>query len=88
MKMPPVVALLIKECKWIPPPLETIMICCDVASRGNPGNGGAGVIFRDSKCACLGALSAGLGFSTSFSAEILSIIIGLHQAAERGWRKV
>ncbi|OVA10603.1 Ribonuclease H domain [Macleaya cordata] len=86
--MPPVAAFLIKECKWIPPPPETIMICYDGASRGNPGNGGASVIFRDSECACLGALSAGLGFSTNFSTEILAIIIVLHQAAERGWRKV
>ncbi|XP_026383352.1 uncharacterized protein LOC113278832 [Papaver somniferum] len=64
------------EISWTPPNPDEILICCDGASMGNPGQAGSGVIFRDLSSAVLGSLSVGLGWQTNFYAEIAAVIYG------------
>ncbi|XP_026443907.1 uncharacterized protein LOC113344070 [Papaver somniferum] len=64
------------EISWTPPNPEEILICCDGASLGNPGQAGSGVIFRDSSSTVLGTLSVGLGWQTNFYAEVAAVIYG------------
>ncbi|XP_026378123.1 uncharacterized protein LOC113272514 [Papaver somniferum] len=49
------------EISWYPPDQDEIMICCDGASFGNPGQAGAGVVFRNASSEVLGVLCVGLG---------------------------
>ncbi|XP_026459132.1 uncharacterized protein LOC113359765 [Papaver somniferum] len=65
-----------KAVSWLPPNPGEIMICCDGASRGNPGLAGAGVTFRDANSAVLGVLSVGLGFQANYYAEVCAVIYG------------
>ncbi|XP_026416189.1 uncharacterized protein LOC113311577 [Papaver somniferum] len=64
------------EIRWFPPNPDEIMICCDGASMGNPGQSGAGVMFRDANSTVLGVLCVGLGWQTNFYAEACAIIYG------------
>ncbi|XP_026416903.1 uncharacterized protein LOC113312360 [Papaver somniferum] len=64
------------EIRWFPPNPDEIMICCDGASMGNPGQAGAGVMFRDANSAVLGVLCVGLGWQTNLYAEACAIIYG------------
>lgn len=64
-------------CFWSPPEPGELLLCCDGASRGNPGVAGAGVIARNVDCDVLGATSVGLGITTNFLAEFYGIIVGL-----------
>ncbi|XP_026459083.1 uncharacterized protein LOC113359707 [Papaver somniferum] len=41
------------EVTWMPPNPGEIMICCDGASLGNPGQAGSGVVIRDSNSVIL-----------------------------------
>ena len=70
------------EVRWSPPNPGEIMICCDGASRGNPGQAGCGVTFRDSNSAELGFLCVGLGWQTNYYAEVCAVIYGA-MAAKR-----
>ncbi|XP_026459430.1 uncharacterized protein LOC113360098 [Papaver somniferum] len=63
-----------KAVSWLPPNPGEIMICCDGASRGNPGLAGAGVTFRDANFAVLRVLLVGLGFQTNYYAEVYAVI--------------
>ncbi|XP_026399670.1 uncharacterized protein LOC113295554 [Papaver somniferum] len=72
------------ECFWEPPDVGELLLCCDGAAKGNPGNAGAGVVARDASCTVLGAISIGLGVTTNYLAEIYGIIIGLEW--ETKWR--
>ncbi|XP_026417344.1 uncharacterized protein LOC113312823 [Papaver somniferum] len=65
------------EIYWSPPEVGEIIICCDGASLGNPGQVGAGVCFRDSNVVVLGSLCIGLGWRTKFYVEVCVIIYGL-----------
>ncbi|XP_026428646.1 uncharacterized protein LOC113324546 [Papaver somniferum] len=64
------------EISWSPPDQDEIMICCDGASFGNPGQAGAGVVFRNASSEVLGVLCVGLGWQTNFYAEVCAIIYG------------
>ncbi|XP_026428609.1 uncharacterized protein LOC113324502 [Papaver somniferum] len=48
------------ECFWQPPMHNQLLLCCDGASRGNPGVAGAGVVERNSACEVVGAMCVGL----------------------------
>ncbi|XP_026446947.1 uncharacterized protein LOC113347493 [Papaver somniferum] len=65
------------EVSWSPPNQDQIMICCDGASLGNPGQVGAGVTFRDANAAVLGVLCVGLGWQTNYYAEMCAVIYGV-----------
>lgn len=45
------------ECFWLPPDRDELLLCCDGASRGNPGVAGAGAVARDADCRVLGAIA-------------------------------
>ncbi|XP_026399159.1 uncharacterized protein LOC113295012 [Papaver somniferum] len=65
------------ECFWVPPEHNEIMICCDGASRGNPGRAGAGAVVRDSNSNVLRAMSVGFGIQTKYLAELFCVIVRL-----------
>ncbi|XP_026442507.1 uncharacterized protein LOC113342061 [Papaver somniferum] len=58
------------ECLWQPPMQNQLLLCCDGASRGNPGVAGAGVVARNSACEVVGAI----------------ILIGLDWEVQWGYR--
>ncbi|XP_026410380.1 uncharacterized protein LOC113305574 [Papaver somniferum] len=64
------------EVSWNPLNQDEIMICCDGASFGNPGQDGSGVVFRDANSEVLGVLCVGLGWQTNYYAEVCAIIYG------------
>ncbi|OVA05831.1 Ribonuclease H domain [Macleaya cordata] len=65
-----------------------ILLCCDGASFGNPSNAGTGVVFRDSRSNCIGALSRGLGICLNFLEKIIAILLSLEHAFSKGWERV
>lgn len=71
-----------KECAWIPPEVNKLQLCCDGASRGNPGRSGAGVVVRDSNANVLGSLSVGFGIRTNYLAELFCVIVALDWATK------
>ncbi|KAF6141446.1 hypothetical protein GIB67_021262 [Kingdonia uniflora] len=73
---------------WKLPMPNEVKLCCDGPSIGNPGTAGIGVVFQDSEGAVLGALSKAIGISTSFVAEILTIITWILKAVGRGWHNL
>ncbi|OVA06440.1 Ribonuclease H domain [Macleaya cordata] len=72
---------LIKICRWYPPPINFIKICCDGAAKGNPGPAGAGVIIRDHNCSVIATIAKGLGNCSNFIAEVSAILLGIEWAA-------
>ncbi|XP_026419620.1 uncharacterized protein LOC113315571 [Papaver somniferum] len=58
------------EISWSPPEHGEIMICCDGAALGNPGQAGASFSFKDANSRVLGALCVGLGWQTNFYDEV------------------
>lgn len=61
----------------------TCALYTDGASRGNPGEAGAGIVLFNDKGAELAARSAYLGKCTNNSAEYQALIIGLETALEK-----
>ncbi|XP_026455070.1 uncharacterized protein LOC113356215 [Papaver somniferum] len=76
------------ECRWVPPEVDELMLCCDGAARGNPEVVGAGVVARDHDANVIGVMSIVLGVMTNYIAEISSIIIGMEWALQWGYSKV
>ncbi|XP_026428848.1 uncharacterized protein LOC113324774 [Papaver somniferum] len=76
------------EISWTPPNQDEIMICCDGASFGNPGQAGSGVVFRDASSEVLGVLCVGLGWKTNFYAEVCAIIYGAIMAKRWNLRSI
>ncbi len=57
----------------------------DGASRGNPGEAGCGVVFKDAEGATLAELSRPLGKATNNVAEYEAFITAVEEAVRRGW---
>ncbi len=57
----------------------------DGASRGNPGEAGCGVVFKDAEGATLAELSRPLGEATNNVAEYEAFITAVEEAVRRGW---
>ncbi|XP_026443385.1 uncharacterized protein LOC113343412 [Papaver somniferum] len=76
------------ECFWQPHMHNLLLLCCDGASRGNPGVAGAGVVARNSAWEVVGAMCVGLGIISNYMAELYSILIGLEWAVQWGYRDV
>ncbi|XP_026442651.1 uncharacterized protein LOC113342272 [Papaver somniferum] len=76
------------ECFWEPPEADELMICCDSASRGNPGVAGGGVVVRDTSSNVLGAMNIGLGTTTNYLAEVFAVIVGLEWAMKFGLQRI
>ncbi len=65
-----------------------IVVCCDGASRGNPGPAAVGVVLLDSAGHEVVAWGEGIGRATNNVAEYRAAIAGLEKALELGARRV
>ncbi|XP_026378671.1 uncharacterized protein LOC113273119 [Papaver somniferum] len=74
LKCRKVKTITVKEVYFQLPPLNKIVLCCDGASKGNPGISGYGFIGRSSSGDFLVAVTGGLRVSTNFYAEVLAIL--------------
>ncbi|XP_026416724.1 uncharacterized protein LOC113312186 [Papaver somniferum] len=70
------------ECTFSLPKPDIFLLCCDGASQGNLGCAGYGFIARDSEGKFIFAESVGLGISTNFVVEVLSVIGALEWAVQ------
>jgi ribonuclease HI len=61
-------------------PLKELTIYTDGASRGNPGEAGAGVIIYDQQGTIVKKIKAALGTTTNNVAEYMALIIALKEA--------
>ncbi|XP_026455155.1 uncharacterized protein LOC113356274 [Papaver somniferum] len=59
-----------------------LLLCCDGASRGNPGTAGYGFIVRNYIGAFIFAESGGLGITTNYVAEFILCIKAMEWAVE------
>ncbi|XP_026410895.1 uncharacterized protein LOC113306135 [Papaver somniferum] len=59
-----------------------LLLCCDGASRGNPGIAGYGFVVRNHFGSFIFAESGGLGITTNYVAEFISCIKALEWAVE------
>ncbi len=72
------------------PPGEFPEFCihADGASRGNPGEAGAGAVISDSRGRTLKELKAYLGIASNNGAEYQAAILALERALELGFKRV
>ncbi|XP_026396694.1 uncharacterized protein LOC113291371 [Papaver somniferum] len=56
------------------PSNNQILLCCDGASKGNPGVSGYGFIGRNETGDCIVAQAGGLGIATNFYAEVMAVL--------------
>jgi ribonuclease HI len=61
-----------------------VVIYIDGASRGNPGQAGAGVLISDGEGRKLGRISRFLGYKTNNEAEYGALLLGLGEAKRLG----
>jgi ribonuclease HI len=61
-------------------PFNTLCIYTDGASRGNPGEAGAGILIANERGAVIKKVTRYLGTTTNNVAEYLALIIGLKEA--------
>jgi len=66
----------------------TLFIYVDGSCRGNPGDGGAGVIIKDADGNRVVRLKRFLGSVTNNIAEYSALVLGLQEARELGSREV
>lgn len=73
-----------------PPPKEfpELFIHADGASRGNPGEAGAGAVISDSRGRTLKELKCFLGMTSNNVAEYQALILALEKALELGARSI
>ncbi|XP_026411038.1 uncharacterized protein LOC113306300 [Papaver somniferum] len=65
----------VKEVFFSLPAQGQLLLCCDGASRENPGASGYGIFGRNSTGEFIIAISGGLGISTNYYAKIYAVII-------------
>ncbi|XP_026419884.1 uncharacterized protein LOC113315849 [Papaver somniferum] len=78
--------MVIKEVYFQLPKQGKLLLCCDDASRGNPGYAGYGFVGRLSSGDFLIAISGGLGISTNYYAEIFAILMAGEWAIHHGFK--
>ncbi|XP_026447180.1 uncharacterized protein LOC113347721 [Papaver somniferum] len=64
----------IVEVRFILPAISHTFICCDGASKGNPGVAGYGFVCRDYLGGFIYAEAKGLGIAANFIAEFMDIV--------------
>jgi ribonuclease HI len=67
---------------------QKVMLYADGSCRGNPGEGGAGVVIKDEKGRTVAWIKKYLGPVTNNRAEYQALIVGLEQAQRLGTREV
>ncbi|XP_026455195.1 uncharacterized protein LOC113356302 [Papaver somniferum] len=79
----------ITELYFSLPELPKILICCDGASKGNPGEAGYGFVARNGGTGeFLIAVAGGLGVATYYFAELMAVICAGEWALQNGHREV
>jgi ribonuclease HI len=68
--------------------LDTLVVHCDGAARGNPGPAGAGAYLTTPDGEVVAEVAEGLGETTNNVAEYTAAILGLERAAALGAREV
>ncbi|XP_026431656.1 uncharacterized protein LOC113328879 [Papaver somniferum] len=81
----PVKTNMVKECFFKFPELNQVLLCCEGATRGNPGQVGVGCVGRDSEGRCIGAFSGGIGIATTYIAEVMALVLAGEWAIKRGY---
>ncbi|XP_026419602.1 uncharacterized protein LOC113315551 [Papaver somniferum] len=74
----------IQEIYFFLPVNTQIVLCCDGASKGNPGNLGYGFIGRNSEGECIVVLAGGLGVATNYYAEVMVLLCDGEWAIKNG----
>ncbi|KAI3981951.1 hypothetical protein MKX01_018857, partial [Papaver californicum] len=64
----------IQEIYFTLPKRNQLLLCCDRASRGNPGEVGYGFIGRNNEGDCIIAVAGGLGVATNYYAEVMAVL--------------
>ncbi|XP_026399160.1 uncharacterized protein LOC113295013 [Papaver somniferum] len=78
----------VKQCFFKLPGRGKVMICCDGASKGNPGIAGLFFVERNEHDKYLGAGSGGLGITTNYLAEVMALIVAGEWAVQKKYEKV
>ncbi|XP_026445474.1 uncharacterized protein LOC113346115 [Papaver somniferum] len=73
LKHQPIKSQRIIEMRFFLPARNQILICCDGASRGNPGATGCGFVCRDDRRVFIYVESTCLGIATNYIAELMTI---------------
>ncbi|XP_026458902.1 uncharacterized protein LOC113359496 [Papaver somniferum] len=79
---------MVKECSFQFPEPNQVLICCDGASKGNPGKSGYGFVGRSNTGSYLGAEAGGLGIATNYIAEVMALIYAGEWAVRRQFLNV
>lgn len=66
----------------------TFLLYADGASRGNPGNGGAGAVLLDADGEVVASAKQFLGTCTNNEAEYGALILGLQEALRGGYKNI
>ncbi|XP_026431278.1 uncharacterized protein LOC113328346 [Papaver somniferum] len=77
----------VKQCYFKLPTRGQVLICCDGASKGKPGNASLGFVARNDTGECLGAASGGFGVATNYLAEVMALIVVGEWAVKKGYQK-
>ncbi|CAN6708744.1 unnamed protein product [Malus baccata var. baccata] len=67
---------------------QTCMLEFDGASKGNPGQSGAGAVLRAEDGSAVFRLREGVGIATNNVAEYRAVILGLKYALEKGYKHI
>ncbi|XP_026398917.1 uncharacterized protein LOC113294756 [Papaver somniferum] len=78
----------IQQCFFSLPIDDKILLCCDGASRNNPGEAGYGFIGRDNTGGCLIVVARGIGIATNYMAEFFAVINACEWAISKGFLQV
>ncbi|XP_026452161.1 uncharacterized protein LOC113352566 [Papaver somniferum] len=78
----------VKQCFFKFPARGQVLICCDGASKGNPGNAGLGFVARNDNGVCLRAASGELGIATNYLAEVMALIVAGARVVQKKYKKV
>ncbi|XP_026400004.1 uncharacterized protein LOC113295885 [Papaver somniferum] len=74
----------IQEIYFLLPVNNQILLCCDGASKGNPGMSGYGFVGRTSNGECIVAMAGGLGVATNYFAEVMALLCAEEWAIKNG----
>ncbi|XP_026417411.1 uncharacterized protein LOC113312896 [Papaver somniferum] len=77
---------LVHEICFKLPQQNQLLLCCDGASKGNPGLLGYGVIARNAQGKVVIAIEGCLGIATSYFAEIMAILFAGEWEIQNGFR--